>query len=70
MYTMVQKPPQIVFQYNAFDGQDQGNVVVVNITIIPVNDCPQNTNTYTNTVNEDSGGFTWNIGSVDTTRSG
>ena len=55
------------FSYNAFDGQDQGNVVVVNITINPVNDCPQNTNTYTNTVNEDSGGFTWNIGSVDTT---
>ena len=55
------------FSYNAFDGQDQGNVVVVNITINPVNDCPQNTNTYSNTVNEDSGGFTWNIGSVDTT---
>ena len=55
------------FSYNAFDGQDQGNVVVVNISISPVNDCPQNTNTYNNTVNEDSGGFTWNIGSVDTT---
>ena len=55
------------FSYNAFDGQDQGGVVNVGITINPINDCPQNTNTYNNTINEDSAGFTWNIGSVDTT---
>ena len=54
------------FSYRAFDGQDQGNVVVVDITVNPINDCPQNANTYNNTVNEDSSGFTWNIGSVDT----
>ena len=55
------------FSYNAYDGQDQGNVVVVNININPVNDCPQNTNTYSNTITEDSAGYTLNIGSVDTT---
>ena len=42
-------------------------MVVVNININPVNDCPQNTNTYSNTITEDSAGYTLNIGSVDTT---
>ena len=55
------------FTYRSFDGQDQGNVVTVNITINPVNDCPQNSNNYSNTINEDSAGYTLNIGSVDTT---
>ena len=55
------------FSYRAFDGLIQGNTTTVTININPINDCPQNTNTYVNTINEDSPGFRWNIGSIDTT---
>ena len=56
------------FTYRSFDGQDQGNVVTVNITINPVNDCPQNTASFrTNTINEDGAGFGFPIGSSDVT---
>ena len=54
------------FSYRAFDGQDQGNTVVVLININPINDCPQNT-TFRNTViNEDDGGLGYPIATLDT----
>ena len=56
------------FTYRSYDGQDQGNIVIVNITINPVNDCPQNTASFrTNTINEDGAGFGFPIGSLDVT---
>ena len=55
------------FSYLTFDGQDQGNTVVVLININPINDCPQNT-TFRNTViNEDDGGLGYPIATLDTT---
>ena len=55
------------FSYLTFDGQDQGNTVVVLINISPINDCPQNT-TFRNTViNEDDGGLGYPIATIDTT---
>ena len=55
------------FSYRAFDGQDQGNTVVVSININPVNDCPQNTVFRNDTINEDGGGLGYPIASSDTT---
>ncbi len=56
------------FSYRAYDGQDQGNIVTVNITIIPVNDCPVwNTTVRNTTVDEDSGGLGYPIASSDVT---
>ena len=54
------------FSYRTFDGQDQGNIVVVSINIMPVNDCPQNSVFRNETVNEDSGGIGFAIASADT----
>ena len=55
------------FSYLTFDGQDQGNTVVVLINISPINDCPQNT-TYRNSVYyEDDSGFGYPIATSDTT---
>ena len=55
------------FSYRTFDGQDQGNIAVVNININPVNDCPQNTVFRNSVINEDDGGLGYPIASSDTT---
>ena len=55
------------FSYSAFDGQDQGNTVIVSININPVNDCPQNTVFRNTVINEDDGGLGYPIASSDTT---
>ena len=55
------------FSYRTFDGQDQGNIVVVNININPVNDCPQNIVFRNSVINEDDGGLGYPIASTDTT---
>jgi len=55
------------FSYRTFDGQDQGNTVVVSININPVNDCPQNTVFRNSVINEDDGGLGYPIASSDTT---
>ena len=55
------------FAYRTYDGQDQGNTVVVNININPINDCPQNTVFRNDTINEDDAGIGYPIGSADTT---
>ncbi len=55
------------FTYAANDGQSLGNMVQVNISIMPVNDCPQNNVFRNSIVNEDSGSFGYPIGSSDTT---
>ena len=55
------------FSYSAFDGQDQGNIVIVSININPVNDCPQNTVFRNTVINEDDGGLGYPIASSDTT---
>ena len=55
------------FSYRTYDGQDYGNTVVVSITIMSINDCPQNTVFRNSTINEDSGGIGYPIASSDTT---
>ena len=55
------------FSYRTFDGQNQGNTVVVSININPVNDCPQNTVFRNTVINEDDPGFGYPIASSDTT---
>jgi VCBS repeat-containing protein len=55
------------FSYLTFDGQDQGNTVMVLINISPINDCPQNTVFRNRVINEDDGGLGYAIASSDTT---
>ena len=55
------------FSYRTYDGQDQGNMVVVLININPVNDCPQNTVFRDAIINEDDPGLGYPIASSDTT---
>lgn len=55
------------FSYRTYDGQDQGNTVIVSINIIPINDCPQNTVFRDTTINEDGAGFGYPIATSDTT---
>ncbi len=54
------------FSYLTFDGQDQGNTVVVLINISPINDCPQNTIFRNSVINEDDGGLGYPIATSDT----
>ena len=54
------------FSYLTFDGQDQGNTVVVLINIRPINDCPQNTTFRNSVINEDDGGLGYPIATSDT----
>ena len=55
------------FSYRTYDGQDQGNIVVVSININSVNDCPQNSTFRNDVINEDDGGRGYPIASSDTT---
>jgi len=55
------------FSYLTFDGQDQGNTVLVLINISPINDCPQNTEFRNQVINEDAGGLGYPIATSDTT---
>jgi VCBS repeat-containing protein len=54
------------FSYLTFDGQDQGNTVMVLINISPINDCPQNTVFRNTIINEDDGGLSYPIATSDT----